>query len=64
MVNENMEASMKQNKKAKIPPYIKRLGTVTYTYTGTDQDFDEFLKMLLRAYLAADHPYSAETRNC
>jgi len=55
---------MKQNKKAKIPRYIKRLGTVTYTYTGTDQDFDEFLKMLLRAYLAADHPCSAETRNC
>ena len=43
---------------------IKRLSTVTYTYTGTDQDFDEFLKMLLRAYLAADHPCSAETPNC
>ena len=64
MVNENMEASMKQNKKAKIPRYIKRLGTVTYTYTGTDEDFNEFLKMLLRTYLAADHPCSAETKNC
>ena len=55
---------MKQNTKAKIPRYFKRLGTVTYTYTGTDQDFNEFLKMLLRTYLAADHPCSAETKNC
>jgi len=55
---------MKQNEKMEVTRYIKRLGTVTYTYTGTDRDFDEFLKMLLRTYLAADHPCSAETKNC
>lgn len=34
-----------------------RLSSVTYTYVGTDQEFDEFLKMLLHDYLSVDMPY-------
>jgi hypothetical protein len=40
-----------------------RLGLVMFTYTGTDQDFDEFLKMLIHDYLAVDQPYIGEKQN-
>ena len=31
--------------------------SVMYSYTGTDEQFDEFLKMMLHDYLAVDNPY-------
>ena len=34
-----------------------RLSSVTYTYVGTDQQFDEFLKMLIHDYLLVDMLY-------
>ena len=34
-----------------------RLASVIYTYVGTDQEFDEFLKMLIHDYLSVDMPY-------
>ena len=40
-----------------------RLGEVTFTYMGTDQEFDEFLKMLIRDYLAVDHAHSGDTQD-
>ena len=36
----------------------ERLGSVIYTYSGTDQEFDEFLKMMIHDYLSVDHPYT------
>ena len=41
----------------------ERLGEVTFTYMGTDQEFDEFLKMLIRDYLAVDHAHSGDTQD-
>ena len=32
--------------------------SVTYTYVGTDAQFDEFLKMLVHDYLSVDQPYT------
>ena len=32
------------------------LFSVMYSYVGTDTQFDEFLKMMIHDYLAADHP--------
>ncbi|MCI6016750.1 MAG: hypothetical protein MRZ31_08660 [Dysosmobacter sp.] len=40
----------------------ERLGSVIYTYSGTDQEFDEFLKMMIHDYLAVDHPYSEQPK--
>ena len=40
--------------------YAERLGSVTYTYVGTDQEFDEILKMLIHDYLAVDLPYQKD----
>ena len=34
--------------------------SVTYSYTGTDDQFDEFLKMMLHDYLAVDNPYTKQ----
>ena len=42
----------------------ERLGSVIYTYSGTDQEFDEFLKMMIHDYLAVDHPYSDQPHDC
>lgn len=42
----------------------ERLGSVIYTYSGTDQEFDEFLKMMIHDYLAVDHPYSEQPKAC
>ena len=30
--------------------------SVTFTYTGTDADFENFLKIIVRDYLAVDDP--------
>ena len=41
----------------------ERLGEVMFTYMGTDQEFDEFLKMLVREYLTVDHAHSGDTQD-
>lgn len=33
--------------------------SVMYSYVGTDAQFDEFLKMMIHDYLAADDPYTS-----
>ena len=42
--------------------YKKRnnISEVSFTYIGTDAQFNEFLKMMLHDYLAVDNPYAAE----
>ena len=42
--------------------YKKRnnISEVSFTYVGTDAQFNEFLKMMLRDYLAVDNPYTAK----
>lgn len=32
--------------------------SVTFSYVGTDTQFDEFLKMMVHDYLAVDQPYT------
>ena len=41
--------------------YKKRnnISEVSFTYVGTDDQFNEFLKMMLHDYLAVDNPYKA-----
>ena len=34
------------------------IASVMYSYVGTDDQFDEFLKLMLHDYLAVDHPYT------
>ena len=34
------------------------ISEVTFSYIGTDAQFDEFLKMLVHDYLSADQPYT------
>ena len=34
------------------------IASVMYSYTGTDDQFNEYLKMMLHDYLAVDHPYT------
>ena len=34
------------------------IASVMYSYVGTDDQFDDFLKMMIHDYLAVDHPYS------
>ena len=41
-----------------------RIGTVTFTYVGTDKEFDRFLEMLIRDYLLTDNPYKQEKKAC
>ena len=41
-----------------------RLAAVTLTDVGTDQEFDEFLKMLIHDYLAVDLPYQKQPADC
>ena len=36
------------------------IASVMYSYTGTDEQFDEFLKMMLHDYLAVDNPYTKQ----
>ena len=42
--------------------YKKRnnISEVSFTYVGTDDQFNEFLKMMLHDYLAVDNPYTAK----
>ena len=53
---------MKKDKKTTPPP--NRINTVTFTYVGSDKEFDEFLKMLVRDYLLVDNPYRREKEAC
>lgn len=41
----------------------ERLDEITFTYIGTDQAFDEFLKRLIQDYLAVDLSHSEGTQN-
>ena len=34
------------------------ISEVTFSYVGTDEQFDEFLKMLVHDYLSVDRPYT------
>ena len=34
------------------------ISEVTFSYIGTDAQFDEFLKMLVHDYLSVDQPYT------
>lgn len=34
------------------------IASVMYCYVGTDDQFDQFLKMMLHDYLSVDHPYT------
>ena len=36
----------------------ENISEVTFSYVGTDEQFDEFLKMLVHDYLSADQPYT------
>ncbi|WP_186565352.1 hypothetical protein [Lawsonibacter celer] len=40
--------------------YKKRnnISEVSFTYVGTDAQFNEFLKMMIHDYLAVDNPYA------
>ena len=42
--------------------YKKRnnISEVSFTYVGTDDQFNEFLKMMLHDYLAVDNPYAVK----
>ena len=42
--------------------YKKRnnISEVSFTYVGTDDQFNEFLKMMLHDYLAVDSPYTVQ----
>ena len=35
--------------------------SVMYSYMGTDDQFDDFLKMMIHDYLSVDHPYTKRT---
>ena len=37
------------------------IASVMYSYVGTDDQFDEFLKLMLHDYLAVDNPYTNQT---
>ena len=34
------------------------ISEVTFSYVGTDEQFDEFLKMLVHDYLSVEQPYT------
>ena len=36
----------------------ENISEVTLSYIGTDEQFDEFLKMLVHDYLSVDQPYT------
>ena len=36
----------------------ENIAEVTFSYVGTDEQFNEFLKMLLHDYLSVDQPYT------
>ena len=37
------------------------ISEVTFSYIGTDEQFDEFLKLMIHDYLAVDNPYTNQT---
>ena len=39
------------------------ISEVTFSYIGTDAQFDEFLKMLVHDYLSVDQPYTTSQEN-
>ena len=39
------------------------ISEVTFSYVGTDEQFDEFLKMLVHDYLSVDQPYTKVQEN-
>ena len=41
----------------------ENISEVTFSYIGTDTQFDEFLKMLLHDYLSVDQPYTTSQEN-
>lgn len=34
------------------------IASVMYSYVGTDDQFDDFLKMMIHDYLSVDNPYT------
>ena len=36
----------------------ENISEVMFRYVGTDEQFDEFLKMLVHVYLSVDQPYT------
>ncbi len=42
--------------------YKKRnnISEVNFTYMGTDEQFNDFLKMMVHDYLAVDSPYASQ----
>ena len=41
----------------------ENISEVTFSYIGTDAQFDEFLKMLVHDYLSVDQPYTTSQEN-
>lgn len=39
------------------------IASVMYSYVGTDEQFDEFLKLMLHDYLAVDNPYTVQAED-
>ena len=39
------------------------IAEVSFTYIGTDDQFNEFLKMMVHDYLAVDYPYTQRQEN-
>ena len=37
------------------------IASVMYSNVGTDDQFDDFLKMMIHDYLSVDHPYTNRT---
>ena len=41
----------------------ENISEVKFSYVGTDEQFDEFLKMLVHDYLSVDQPYTTSQEN-
>jgi hypothetical protein len=41
----------------------ENIAEVTFSYVGTDEQFNEFLKMLVHDYLSVDQPYTKVQEN-
>ena len=41
----------------------ENISEVMFSYVGTDEQFDEFLKMLVHDYLSVDQPYTTSQEN-
>ena len=41
----------------------ENISEVMFSYIGTDEQFDEFLKMLVHDYLSVDQPYTTSQEN-